>query len=565
MADLSKLSDKDLEAITRGDMSAVSDEGLQMLANEPVKARPAPGNVADMGSLGGADAVYPMPSTAALKRVGGIAADMGLEGGGAAAGQAMGVGLGVPGMMVGGAIGGAGGNILSQARQIYAKERSKFSLGEVAGAATAGAVPGAPLARAGGKVLAKEAAKQAGANVAAKAAEMTIDRKEMTLGDMELAALAGVGGIAAGKFLDRGAKITASDARRIEQGTTDQTVRELKAAGYPVVPSQINPSFINKLLESVAGKADTAQEIAKRSQEVTKALAQRSIGVPVEAPITMGLLERRRTEAFAPYEEIATFSKTAARDLDALKKAELTSGDYHELRIKEADPEFAKKFDELQTQAAADIKALSNARSEMRALYKDYDANGTYAVLQRAKEQEALAEELEGKIEKAARLLGRDDLIPKLEEARTLIARTWDIERALHLPTNSIEASILYRAYDKGKPLGGGLETIAKAGGMPKVVDTRVPENVPTPGVSNLRVGMGAGAGAAVGGHFGGAPGATLGAMLGPVATMGISNTARNIILSPRYQHSRFVAPFYPDGGDFAAEAAKFGIQAQGR
>jgi hypothetical protein len=104
--------------------------------------------------------------------------NMGLEAGGAAGGQALGVGTGplapvaVPAL---GAVGGFLGNVAGQ----LTTPGKDFSWGEAGGAFVAGSVPGASLAKAGGKVLVKEGLKAAATNYGAKATETLIDRGEL--------------------------------------------------------------------------------------------------------------------------------------------------------------------------------------------------------------------------------------------------------------------------------------------------------------------------------------------------------------------------------------------------
>jgi hypothetical protein len=516
---------------------------------------------------GGADAVFTMPTKDDWKKAGGMAADMGIEGLATASGQAVGgmVG-GPPGAVIGGAIGGAGGNILSQARQIYAKERSNFSLGEVGGSAGVGMILGAPLVGAGGKALAREAAKQAGGNVIAKAAQVGIDEGRLPTGkEMAMAGGMAVAGTGVGKVLDTGSAQKALTAAQIEDRVTTGTIMRAKAAGYVIPPSMVNPAPVNKLLESIAGKAATAQEAVLRNQKVTNALARKAIGMTNNDPVTLEVLEQIRTEAAKPYETIAGFSKKAALDLSALKKAELTSGDYHQIRVQEADPEFVKKFDELSVQAAADIEALKKARFEKSALYKFYDKHPDPEVLARAKKQEALAEELEDSIEKAATQMGLKDLVPELRAARQRIAVSHDIERTLQLSRSDVEAAVLGRAYDAKKPLSGPLRQIGRFADYSSRISKRAGD-VPTPGVSALQMPFGSAAGAALGGAYGGTTGAVMGAVAGPVALQGASNLSRNLILSKAYQQ-KFATPFYDAAvkQDFASQVARFGLQAQGR
>ena len=87
-----------------------------------------------------------------------------IEGVGGAIGQGIGARVAGPvGASIGGAILGGAGNVIGQ--QVSDKP---FSLEEAVAAPIANAVPGAPLAKAGAVLLAREAAKQAAANLKKK-------------------------------------------------------------------------------------------------------------------------------------------------------------------------------------------------------------------------------------------------------------------------------------------------------------------------------------------------------------------------------------------------------------
>jgi hypothetical protein len=114
--------------------------------------------------------------------IGRMAADTGIEVGGAIAGQLAGApfapatfGLSVP---IGGAIGGATANIAVQKGQIARGEREKFSYGELAVATGLSAIPGGKALKGGatlGKTIAKRAVQGAGISTGSELAKTLID------------------------------------------------------------------------------------------------------------------------------------------------------------------------------------------------------------------------------------------------------------------------------------------------------------------------------------------------------------------------------------------------------
>ena len=98
---------------------------------------------------------------------------------------------------------------------------------------------------------------------------------------------------------------------------------------------------------------------------------------------------------------------------------------------------------------------------------------------------QAKAEQLDQAIDQAATQAGRPELIAQLREARTAIAKSYDIERALNVGDGNVSATVIGRLLDQGKPLSGELKVIGRfAQAFPSV--TREAAMVPTPGVSAL-------------------------------------------------------------------------------
>lgn len=216
-----------------------------------------------------------------------------------------------------------------------------------------------------------------------------------------------------------------------------------QAAGYVVPPSAVNPSWINKRLESIAGKAAVGQEAAVRNQEVTNSLARKAVGMADNVPVSEQALAGVRKAAGQPYQEVGTLSKIAADDLEALKAA----------------------------------------RFDANAQFKFYNRTGDPAILEKAKQARSLADLLDQSLNSEAVAAGRPELIPQLNAARTQIAKTYDVGRAVNVGDASVSAPVIGRLLDKGKPLSGELETIGK---MQQTFPSYLREgaSIPTPGVS---------------------------------------------------------------------------------
>lgn len=313
--------------------------------------------------------------------------------------------------------------------------------------------------------------------------------KEAT-GDDNLALAAGMltpsaankaGSIARQKVAD--AALTGS-----KNSVRDQTLSDAQDAGYVVRPSSVNPGFVTKRLESLAGKADLDQEISKRNQAVTNDLSSQELGLPQGTAITPGVLNSYRDVTAQPYRDVANISPLAASALDKLKEARYQANVYNKHYAVSADPES----------------------------------------LQKAKQFSTAADTLENAIDKIASRANQPGLLDDLRDARTKIAKSYDIENALNLGDANVSAPDIGRAYDNGKMLTGNLETVGKFNNaFPSA--TREGSKVPTPGVSKtdlVKTALLAAGGAAT---------------LGPAGvTMAaaplLSGPARSALLSPIYQ-----------------------------
>lgn len=268
-----------------------------------------------------------------------------------------------------------------------------------------------------------------------------------------------------------------------------------REAGYVVPPAAANPSWINKRLESIAGKAAVGQEVSARNQEVTNALARQAAGLGEDVPLSQQALSGVREAAGQPYKEVGSLSPIAGQDLEALKQA----------------------------------------RFDANAYYKHYNMSADPASLAKAKEAKSLAGMLDQSLENEATSAGRPELINQLKDARTQIAKTYDIGRAVNPGNGDVSANVIGALLKKGRPLTDELATIGK---MQQAFPAYMREGakIPTPGVSKSEALAGALLG--VGGVAIGGP---MGAMAGAAPLM--SGAVRSMILSKPYQAIMAKAP----------------------
>lgn len=330
---------------------------------------------------------------------------------------------------------------------------------------------------------------------AATGAMQPISENESRLANALIGGTLGFGGQYIGNKLANAAssnldkKQTAAEIANALNAPKIEALQAGKEAGYVLPPSAVNPSWINKRLESIAGKAATSQEASIRNQEVTNALSRKALGLPEDAPISSTLLADTRKQAGKPYQEVSDLSLIAKRDLEDLKQA----------------------------------------RFDTNAYFKHYNRSADPASLAKAKESRELVDLLEESIANEAKSAGKDELIPALSAARKNIAQTYTIERGLNSSSGDVSAQALGAMLKKGVPLSDELQTIAKfQQSFPQYVKEGA--KVPTPGVSKSEA-----LAASILGPLGAiSTGSPLGAAAAALPL--VSGPTRSMILSKPYQ-----------------------------
>lgn len=319
---------------------------------------------------------------------------------------------------------------------------------------------------------------------------------------------------AAGAVANAGANsVAAANAAQSANAQRDATLAAGNKAGLQVIPSSVNPSVVNKLLESIAGKAATGQQVAVNNQATTNTMAAQVLGLPPNTAITDGVLNSYRDQAAAPYREVANLPQPPATQ---------TGTFYGEQDTPMMSPRPQSPMD-----AVTDLK---QARFDSNLKWKEFNRTGEVAARDTAVALDNKAGGIETYLQDVANQNGRPDLIPAMNAARTQIAKSYDIERALNVGTGGVSAPALGAALDKGAPLTGNLQAIgAFQQAFPAAM--REGEKVPTAGVS--KSGMLAAALMASEGYRNfGWPGASAGLL--PLASGG----ARALLLSKPYQNS---------------------------
>ncbi len=287
---------------------------------------------------------------------------------------------------------------------------------------------------------------------------------------------------------------TDSSKKILLNPTEKMTLQEAQQYGFVVEPSRVRKG--TDVREAVAGKASIAQEASIRNQPIANNMTDTYLGLPEGTPITKPILGEIRKQAGKAYEEVAKLSDDAATALEELKQV----------------------------------------RSDARAAYRAYAENANPAFLAEYKKLHASAETWEKFLEDTASAAGKPDLIPRLHAARTMIARTYDVQDVLNIGSGNVSMPKIGKMLQDGVPLSGEFEVIGKfARAFPRVA--REVEGVPPSGVS----GTDAFGSAVMSMQGAAAANSPAGLMAGGLPML--RGPAREKVLSPSYQKELLTEP----------------------
>lgn len=219
-----------------------------------------------------------------------------------------------------------------------------------------------------------------------------------------------------------------------------EAVANARQLGYTVPPTQAGGGVLNRMLEGMAGKASTLQEASVRNQNVTNKLATKSLGLPEDTVLTPEVLGGIRDDAGKAYEALKALPK---------KPAVLADSTMNRAAVGEINP-------------AKMVEDLKITRKDAEGYYNAYARSAHPEDLAKAKAFKAKATKLEDDLEQYASDMGKEDLVPKLRDARQLIAKTYTVENAMNKTTGTVDAKELAKRLQKGKPMSEELKQIGE-------------------------------------------------------------------------------------------------------
>jgi hypothetical protein len=280
-----------------------------------------------------------------------------------------------------------------------------------------------------------------------------------TINPAQLANEAAAGALLSAPVAAVGAVTTPRQVAPLTQ--QQQVAQRAIAQGASLVPTEVNPTILNRLLEGVANKPQTKQLTSIKNQEVINAQARKSLGLAPDTPITPQVLNDYRNVKGQAY--------------DALR----ANPAYYTDRTFIADVN--KRIADLQklsntTDVTAEINVLNGLKQlrfdgdglveQMKRLR--FDAEGNLAS-QSPKDrslgqaQKFAAKQLEDLAERNLTNFNQPDVMKNFKQARQDIAKSYTIEKALNAASGDVSGAALGRRAAAGKIVPSELQAIADA------------------------------------------------------------------------------------------------------
>jgi hypothetical protein len=251
-----------------------------------------------------------------------------------------------------------------------------------------------------------------------------------------------------------------SDVMNARQAARLVALRSGQKEGYVVAPSSTNPTFMNRLLEGISGKAKLQQQGSEMNQGVTQTLGAEALGQHPESVLTPDALKTIAADAFQ-------------QGYVPLKNAgQVTASEGFGQRLSSIIQSLSgptKSFPKLQGNATAadDISALNeptfDAGDAVDAIRMFRDKAGdAFGSGQKSvgTAYRAAAKTVEDELERHLADTGQGDLLTGYKNARQLIAQTHSTESALADDLGTISARKFGAQLGSGVPLVGQQRTI---------------------------------------------------------------------------------------------------------
>jgi hypothetical protein len=304
---------------------------------------------------------------------------------------------------------------------------------------------------------------------------------------------------------------------------SQQVAQRAIAEGATLPPTQVNPSFLNRMLEGFSGKQQTGQVASIKNQEVINTQARKALGLAPDTSITPDVLRQYRDVKGQAYDALRAnpayytdkaFINSVDGRVKSLQKIATTTDVTKELNVLNGLKQLRFDGDGLVEQ--------------MKRLKFDGEANAISmdpANRSLGQAQKFAARQLEDLAERNLQNFNQPDVMTNFKQARQDIAKSYTIEKSLNAATGDVSGAKLGQRAAQGKIVPAELQNLSNAAAAFPTAFQNVSRIGSVPGISPVDVGA-AGIAAASAGNP-----SLLAAVTG-------RPLVRSAITSPRYQRN---------------------------
>lgn len=295
-----------------------------------------------------------------------------------------------------------------------------------------------------------------------------------TIRNTALGGALGAGGQAVGNAVAAGAtrilngRNAAAATAQSANAERDAVLEAGRDAGYVIPPTEVNPSAAATALESISGKAATRQAAQARNQTVTNNLVAHDLGLPADTPITQQALGAVRAREGQVYGQV---SRAGQINADAQFRADIQAITNPSRNVQNAFPGAATPAGEHIEQLVQSLDqptfSSGQALAYTQRLRQQASANFTAAARNADPEARALAQAqinganaLEEQIGRHLQQNGQADLLQQFQNARTVIAKSYQAQAALR--GGNVSATKLAQQLQRGRPMTDGFGLVAR-------------------------------------------------------------------------------------------------------
>jgi len=222
-------------------------------------------------------------------------------------------------------------------------------------------------------------------------------------------------------------------------------------AGYKLIPSSVKGAPLkDRLKESTVGTSKITETAQEANQKVTNNLIREYLGIDKKTPLDNKLLEvirKRNGKIYAEIDELP-----APPPIVRKKDPTFDTGVKYEdgspvlIRGKNRKDVVLKEY----RNGAQILRDLMSTRKRAQEYWKSVKRNGRVEDRDAAKLLDSVVERLEEELLRTAKYNKREDLIPKLKNARTEISKAHLVQKALNDVTGDVDAATISKlAYDR--------------------------------------------------------------------------------------------------------------------